>query len=69
MDWDRVSDDYAKYRAGPPASYFDRLKEQGVGLPGQRLLDFGTGTGVLARNFARAGARVSGVDSSPGQIE
>lgn len=67
--WDRVSDDYLKYRSGPPPSFYGRLKERGVGRPGQRLLDFGTGTGVLARNFARAGARVSGVDSSPGQIE
>lgn len=69
MDWSRVSDDYAKYRAGPPASYYERLKEHGVGLPGQRLLDFGTGTGILARAFAKAGSRVAGVDSSPGQIE
>jgi SAM-dependent methyltransferase len=69
MDWSRISDDYSKYRAGPPASYYERLKEHGVGLPGQRLLDFGTGTGVLAKTFAKAGALVSGVDLAPGQIE
>jgi SAM-dependent methyltransferase len=69
MDWGRISDDYLKYRAGPPASFYERLKEHGIGVPGQKLLDFGTGTGILARAFARAGALVSGVDSSPGQIE
>ncbi|HEU4339626.1 MAG TPA: methyltransferase domain-containing protein [Planctomycetota bacterium] len=69
VEWDRVAGDYLQYRAGPPPSYYARLKEQGVGLPGQRLLDLGTGTGVLARNFARAGARVTGVDASRGQID
>jgi SAM-dependent methyltransferase len=69
LDWGRVSDEYARYRAGPPASFYQRLKAHGVGVPGQRLLDVGTGTGLLARNFARAGARVWGVDTSPEQIE
>ena len=69
MDWGRVSTDYAKFRSGPPASYYERLKEHGIGLPGQRLLDVGTGTGVLATVFARAGARVAGIDPSPQQIE
>ena len=69
VEWDRVSADYLQYRAGPPPSFYARLKDQGVGLPGQRLLDLGTGTGVLARTFARAGARVTGVDASRGQIE
>ncbi len=41
----------------------------GVGLPGQRLLDLGTGTGLVARAFARRGARVCGTDIAAGQIE
>ena len=69
VDWGRVSADYAKYRAGPPPSYYARLREAGIGLPGQRLLDLGTGTGMLARTFAKAGARVSGIDVSPGQVD
>jgi SAM-dependent methyltransferase len=69
IDWGRTSTDYARYRPGPPDSYFQRLAEHGVGLAGQRILDLGTGTGALARRFAAAGATVAGIDISPGQIE
>ena len=33
--------------------------------PGERVLDVGTGTGVVAITAARAGARVSGLDLTP----
>ncbi|MBZ4323432.1 class I SAM-dependent methyltransferase [Streptomyces huiliensis] len=54
--------DYAKHRAGFPAELVRRLHGHGIGLPGQRVVDLGTGTGSLARLFARAGADVTGVD-------
>jgi ubiquinone/menaquinone biosynthesis C-methylase UbiE len=44
------------------------LAALGVGLPGQRILDLGTGTGVIARQFAQQGAHVSGLDISEEQI-
>jgi SAM-dependent methyltransferase len=47
-----------------PLELFGRLSRLGVGLPGQRVLDFGTGTGGMAREFARRGGRVTGIDSS-----
>jgi len=56
IDWGRTSTDYATHRPGPPASLFERLASFGVGLAGQRILDLGTGTGVMARGFARRGA-------------
>ena len=68
IDWGRASADYAAYRPGPPPSYYARLRALGVGLPGQRVLDLGTGTGVLARQFARQGCDVVGVDLSLGQL-
>src|SRR5687768_5424645 len=68
IDWSRTSDDYAAHRPGPPPRLFDLLQALGVGRPGQRLLDLGTGTGLVAREFARRGARVSGIDIAPGQI-
>jgi SAM-dependent methyltransferase len=40
-----------------------------VALPGQRILDLGTGTGLLARHFASHGARVAGIDPAEAQID
>ncbi len=56
IDWGQTSQDYAMFRLGPPPGFYDRLKVHGVGLPKQKILDLGTGTGVLARQFARQGA-------------
>lgn len=36
--------------------------------PGDRLLDLGTGTGLLAALFSRAGLRVDGMDFSPAML-
>ncbi len=68
IDWGKTSGDYSVYRPGPPDSFYERLKVLGVGLPKQRILDFGTGTGVLARRFAQQGSEVCGIDISEGQI-
>ena len=69
FDWGKTSGDYAAHRPGPPPGFYDRLALLGVGGPGRRILDLGTGTGLLAREFARRGAKVSGIDVAPGQIE
>lgn len=69
IDWGKSSADYAAYRAGPPPSFFTRLAAFGIGLEGQSILDLGTGTGVLARRFARQGAVACGIDVSSEQIE
>jgi SAM-dependent methyltransferase len=69
IDWSATSVDYAAFRPGPPDAFFDRLQALGIGLPGQRILDLGTGTGVMARAFARRGAVVAGIDIAAGQIE
>ena len=69
INWSNTSTDYATYRPGPPPRFYAMLHALGVGLPEQRILDLGTGTGVLARQFASQGAQVSGVDVAEGQIE
>jgi SAM-dependent methyltransferase len=69
IDWSRTSADYVVHRPGPPESLYDMLAALGVGRPGQRVLDLGTGTGLVARALARRGARVCGTDIAPGQIE
>jgi SAM-dependent methyltransferase len=69
IDWSKTSADYLHHRPGPPPRFYDTLAAWGVGLPGQRVLDLGTGTGLLARRFAAQGARVAGTDIAAGQIE
>src|SRR6266498_3062327 len=56
------ADDYAKFRAGFPDSFFARLAAYGVGAAGEAAVDLGTGTGTLARGLALRGCRVIGVD-------
>src|SRR6202000_3319844 len=51
-----------------PEEFFHLLRELGIGVAGQDILDLATGTGALAIPFARRGARVVGVDASEGQL-
>jgi SAM-dependent methyltransferase len=64
IDYGRAAEDYGAYRQGFPAEFYHRLQKLQVGMPGQRLLDLGTGTGLMAREFARRGCLVTGVDFS-----
>jgi len=68
FDWSKASRDYGTHRPGPPKSFYEKLAALGVGLKGQEILDLGTGTGLVAREFARRGCVVSGIDLSKGQI-
>lgn len=63
-DFGRTAADYARHRAGFPDRLFERLLGDRVVRPGDRLLDLGTGTGSLARGFARRGLEVTGLDIS-----
>jgi SAM-dependent methyltransferase len=64
IDFGRTAADYATYRADYPEGLFSRLQAMGAGRRGQRVLDLGTGTGALARGFARSGCSVTGLDPS-----
>ncbi len=69
INWGRTSEDYARFRPGPPESFYEKLKVLGIGIHGQSILDLGTGTGVLAREFSRRGVlNVSGTDISDVQV-
>lgn len=63
-DFGRRAADYAAHRQGFPPELFRRLAALGVGRPGQRAVDLGTGTGDLARGFAAEGCEVVGLDVS-----
>lgn len=69
FDWGRTSDDYAKYRDIYPQEFYDRILQRGLCTTGQKVLDVGTGTGVIPRNMYRYGAEWTGTDISENQIE
>lgn len=68
FDWGKTSESYAKYRDIYPEEFYNRVLSAGIGLPGQEVLDIGTGTGVIPRNMAQFGAHFTGVDLSENQI-
>lgn len=69
IDWGHTAEDYAKYRPGPPTTFYNKLNALDIGLPHQSILDLGTGSGVVAREFAtRKVKRVCGTDKSAQQI-
>eukprot|EP01088_Endostelium_zonatum_P006925 TRINITY_DN19068_c0_g1_i1.p1 TRINITY_DN19068_c0_g1~~TRINITY_DN19068_c0_g1_i1.p1 ORF type:complete len:286 (+),score=52.16 TRINITY_DN19068_c0_g1_i1:142-999(+) len=74
-DWDKSAEDYAKHRASFTKKFYDRL-ESNYDLPPSslqdksqfRVLDLATGTGIIAREFAKKGCSVTATDVSEGQI-
>ena len=67
VDFGHHSDDYAEYRPGFPGWFFERLATF-RDLVDLEALDLGTGTGQIAIELARRGARVIGVDTAPNQV-
>ena len=69
FDWGKTSQDYAKYRDIYPQEFYDYILSLGVCKDGQKVLDLGTGTGVLPRNMYKYGAEWTGSDIAENQIE
>lgn len=69
FDWGKTSSDYAKYRDIYPQEFYDYILNLGLCKDGQKVLDLGTGTGVLPRNMYKYGAKWTGTDISENQIE
>lgn len=68
FDWGKVSEDYGKYRDIYPEEFYRRIVDLGLCTKGQKVLDLGTGTGVLPRNMYKYGADFVGADISENQI-
>ena len=69
FDWGKTSKEYARYRDIYPKEFYQKIVGRGLCIKGQRVLDLGTGTGVLPRNMYKYGAEWTGTDISPEQIE
>ena len=69
FDWGKTSEYYAKYRDIYPDIFYRKVDDRGLCVEGQSVLDLGTGTGVLPRNMYKYGAKWTGTDISPEQIE
>ena len=68
FDWGRASADYARFRDIYPPVFYRKIADKGLCCSGSRVLDIGTGIGVLPRNMYRYGAQWVGADISPEQI-
>ena len=64
VDYGLAADDYGRWRLGFPAEFFERLDELSICTAGQKVLDVGTGTGLLARALSLRGCQVTGLDPS-----
>lgn len=69
FDWGKASIDYAKFRDVYPQEFYDNIVKRNLCVKGQKVLDLGTGTGVLPRNMYSYGATWIGTDISENQIE
>ena len=69
FDWGKTSEYYAKYRDVYPEEFYKKVADRGLCIKGQKVLDLGTGTGVLPRNMYEYGADWTGTDISAEQIE
>lgn len=69
IDFGLTATDYARHRVGFPESFFERMATYQMGLKGQAVVDVGTGTGTLARGFARRGCVVTGIDPAANMLE
>ena len=64
VDFGKSAEDYAVYRPPFDPRLFERLRDHGIGLPHQRLLDVAAGTGLLGQGLVNSGCRIIECDPS-----
>lgn len=65
--WSRRAPSYARHSG--KSDYSDEFLRRAAIEPGETVLDFGCGTGILAIPLARQGCRVVACDFSPGMLQ
>lgn len=68
FEWGNISEDYARFRDIYPPEFYSRITEKGICTRGQKILDIGTGTGVLPFNLYKYGGDFTGIDIDDNQI-
>lgn len=68
FDWGRIAELYLKSRNIYPEDFWSTLNSLGVGKSGQKVLDIGTGTGILPLNMQKFGGKYTAIDKSPEMI-
>lgn len=68
FDWGKATTEYARYRDIYPISFFEKLLSFGIAKAGQKVLDLGSGTGVLPRAMYQFGAQFYATDISETQL-
>ena len=63
VNFGATAQDYGRWRAGFPQSFFKRLFAETWVEAGDAVLDLGTGTGTIARGLALRGCHTTGLDS------
>ncbi len=67
IDFGRHSEDYAGFRPGFPASFYQRI-DAIARISGSRSLDLATGPGTMALELGARGSSVVGIDISAEQV-
>jgi SAM-dependent methyltransferase len=62
IDFGKTAEDYARYRVPFAPRLLDRLREFGIGVANQKVLDVAAGTGLLGAALTERGAQVACVD-------
>lgn len=68
FDFGLTSKNYARFRDIYPREFYENITSRGLCVNGQKVLDIGSGTGVLPRNMYEWGADWTGTDISENQI-
>ncbi|MES9740342.1 class I SAM-dependent methyltransferase, partial [Peribacillus frigoritolerans] len=69
VNFGNVAKNYVQYRNDLPVELLESLKLRGIDFNNKKVVDLGSGTGVLSRVLHNEGAAVVGVEPSAELIE